>query len=58
MLGNFADVQQSISSRNDFDKRAKLSQSHHFPKIRLADFRHRRQIIDALNRPLRGRAVV
>jgi hypothetical protein len=53
MFGNLADMQQTIGSRNDFDERAKLSQSHHFAQVRLADFRHRCQIVNALDRALR-----
>ena len=53
MFSNFADVQQSIGSRNDFDERAKLGQPYHFAQVRLADFRHRREVIDALDRALR-----
>src|SRR6185312_2523990 len=58
MFSNLADVQQPIGSRNDFDERAKLSQPHHFAQIRLADFRHCREVVNALNRPLRTRPVV
>jgi hypothetical protein len=53
MFGNFADVQQAIGPRNDFDERPKLGQPHHLAQVRLADFRHRREIVDALNRALR-----
>jgi hypothetical protein len=53
MFSNFADVQQPIGSRNDFDERAKLGQPHHFAQVRLADFRHRREIVDPLDRALR-----
>ena len=39
MLGNFADVQQSIGPWEQFDERAKLRQANNFAEISLADFR-------------------
>src|SRR5690242_15934242 len=38
MLGDFADVQQSICSGENFDERAELREAHDFAKISLADF--------------------
>src|SRR5258708_6823863 len=58
MFGDFADVQQTIGPRNDFDERAELGDTHHFAQIRFADFGNGRQIVDHLNSFLRGRAVV
>src|SRR5690348_9897280 len=36
MLRHFADVQQPLGARNDFDKRAEIRQPRDFPQIRLA----------------------
>src|SRR5215471_19538694 len=38
MFGNFADVQQAVSAREQLDERAKLSEAHDFAEIGLANF--------------------
>jgi hypothetical protein len=53
MLRHFADVQQSFRARNDFDKRAEISQPRDFAEISLPHLRGRRDVSDNLQRLLR-----
>src|SRR6202166_5436018 len=38
MLGDFADVQQAVGSREKFDEGAKLREAHNLAEVVLADF--------------------
>src|SRR5262249_55913689 len=57
VLGDLADVQEAIGSGDDLHEGAELGDSNDFAQIRLADFRHRGQVVDHLNGFLRGRTV-
>src|SRR5215470_2102537 len=57
MLSHFADVQQTVRARKDFDKRSEVRQSRYRTQIRLADFGRGRQVADDLQR-LRRRGLV
>src|SRR5260370_3823594 len=48
MLSNFADVQQTIGSGEDFHKGAKFSQPNDFPEVGLPYFGYGREIADHL----------
>jgi hypothetical protein len=49
MLGNFADVQQTVCSREDFDERAEFRQANYLAKVCLANLRHCGQVADGFN---------
>src|ERR1051326_2681519 len=57
MFRHFADVQQSLGTGNNFDKRSEVRQPRDFPEIRLADFCRRRDVADNLQR-LRRRCLI
>jgi hypothetical protein len=57
VLGNFADVQQAIGARDDFDKGAEVRQPRDLAKIGLPYFRGSGYIADHLQRPGSGRLV-
>src|SRR5438270_9624709 len=54
MLGDFANVQQAIGARKDFDEGAKISQANDFAQIGFPDFRGGGQVADHLQRPIGG----
>src|SRR5215470_15171366 len=57
MLSHFADVQQTVRARKNFDKRTEIRQSRYRSQIRLADFGRGGQVADDLQR-LRRRGLV
>src|SRR5665647_2500282 len=54
ILGDLADVQQTVGSREDFHESAEIHQAHHFAEIRLADFGGGGEIADDLDRLVRA----
>src|SRR5580693_703876 len=58
MLSHFADVQQPISPRNNFDESPEIRQPRHGPKISLPYLGRSRQIADDLQRLIRRSFVV
>src|SRR5690348_14952012 len=57
MLRHFADVQQALGARNDFDKRTKVRQSSNLPEISLPYLGRRRDVADNLQRLLCRRLI-
>ncbi len=57
MLGDFADVQQTVGAGNDLHEGAKLGQANDLAQISLAYFGNGREVVDHLNGFLRGRAI-
>src|SRR5258708_2601527 len=53
VLGDLADVQQAVGSRNNLHERAELRDPDHLAQISLADFGHGGEIVDHLEMPLR-----
>ena len=58
MLGNFADMQQAVGARNDFDKRTEIRQACDRSEVSLPYFGSRRQIADDLQRLVRRSFIV
>ena len=50
MFGHLADVKQAVSSGEDLNERTEVRQANDFTKIRLADLRFSKQILDYLDR--------
>src|SRR5580700_5112046 len=46
MLGNFADVQQTVGAGNDLDERSEVGQARHRAQIRLTHFGRSRDVSD------------